>query len=503
MSLIRRFTRDEASKFVWSALMLAALVGVVLSISAGGRAVEQERRSSQARAVADVERVIAPRLDSSELMAPLSGPALQRVQGAVEESIMSDPRVERLRIWSANGSLLFSTAKGDHPGSHAALNDELVREAWRGTVITRTNLSDTGGLDDHERSLLRTYVPLASTAVVEVDQTDEGTLGPVRTEWLSYQLLAGGLALLFLVITALSLRDPIERINGGVPFAASSIPAGYSLIDDDRLHAVREVYRLASERVQRLEEKLSESEEARRRLEGDIQRTLSKAATSAGKTKAPAASQVAPPAPPPAAAAPERPVVQVPESEVVRSPLGGKWSEAPAGPLARATRDDTPAPRVKPAEKTKRALRRKKAAAEKPAREKSPRDEPRRETPRREQPRPQPARQQQPAPEPAPPKIPPEIESPREVVAVGAKSKVPPAEVATDIDDAKAHAAALETFIRLTESDRQPHEDEVDQGAVRAALARTAARKKPGGDKLRPHDAPPGESPGGPPRDRA
>jgi hypothetical protein len=71
------------------------------------------------------------------------------------------------------------------------------------------------------------------------------------------------------------------------------------------------------------------------------------------------------------------------------------------------------------------------------------------------------------------------------------------------MDDAKAHAAALETFIRLTESDRQHHDTtSVDQGAVRAALARTAARKKPGGDRLQPHDGPPEESPGRPPAGR-
>jgi hypothetical protein len=72
-----------------------------------------------------------------------------------------------------------------------------------------------------------------------------------------------------------------------------------------------------------------------------------------------------------------------------------------------------------------------------------------------------------------------------------------------EIKDARAHAAALETFIRLTESDRQPHDTTtVDQGAVRAALARTAARKKPGGERLRPHEETNEESLGGPPADR-
>jgi hypothetical protein len=70
---------------------------------------------------------------------------------------------------------------------------------------------------------------------------------------------------------------------------------------------------------------------------------------------------------------------------------------------------------------------------------------------------------------------------------------------APKVDDATAHAAALETFIRLTESDRQPHDTTtVDQGAVRAALARTAARKKPGGERLQLPDSHE-ESLGGPP----
>ncbi len=85
----------------------------------------------------------------------------------------------------------------------------------------------------------------------------------------------------------------------------------------------------------------------------------------------------------------------------------------------------------------------------------------------------------------------------RRVAAMAATPASPPtAPTAADPEsaDAEAHEAALEMFIRLTESDRQPHDTtEVDQGAVRAALARTAARKKPGGERLQPHEGAPGE----------
>ena len=139
------------------------------------------------------------------------------------------------------------------------MNDQLLDRVASGDTFTSSDISDTGGASDPERSLLRSYVPLGSSVVAEVDQSDAGTVAIARTEWRYYQLLAGGLVVLFLVIAALSLRDPVEPINAGVPFAASSIREGYSLIDDERLHAVNEVYRLSNERVSNLQTKLSPS----------------------------------------------------------------------------------------------------------------------------------------------------------------------------------------------------------------------------------------------------
>jgi hypothetical protein len=460
MSLIERFTRDAASRYIWGPLTLAAIAALVFLMTSGASAVEDERRLAEASATGYVDQVLAARLEGSNLTGPVSGQAEQSLRAAVERSILSDGRVERVRIWAPNGSLLFSTDRADRPGSHAALNDELLREASDGKTITRSDISDTGGADDHERSLLRTYTPFAGSVIAEIDQTDEGTLAPVRSEWLGYQILAGLCVALFLILSILSLRDPLEPINAGVPFAASSVPPGRSLIDDDRLHAVQEVYRLASERVERMKAKLEESEEARLRLEGDIQQALSKAALGTGYV----APQVTAPAP----------VEQVPEQEVVQAPLGDSWVAAPAGPPVHA--DEEPAP-AKP-ERTKKPARRRERKRVKPQ---TPAAASAAEAPIRD--------------EAAPSD---EVVAVPEVAAVAAKSTSP---AAPDVDDARAHEAALATFIRLTESDRQPHDtSEVDQGAVRAALARTAARKKPGGERLSAHDEGPAESPGGPPR---
>jgi hypothetical protein len=500
MSPVERFTRDEASKYVWAGVALVALLGLVYAITTSDRAMGDERAVSQARAVRYVEQVIDPPLESRGLVEPILGPSA--LEGSVRRSILSDPRVSRVRIWSGEGVLLFSTDQSDRPGSDAGLLDPLLGEAVREGPITRSDLSDSGGSDDPERSLLRTYVPVGPTGVAEIDQTDAGTVGPVRTAWFRYQVLAAGVLLLLLVMIGLSLREPIEPINAGVPFADTSIPAGFSLIDDDRLHAVHEVYRLASERVARLQEKLREAEEARRGLEGYIQQVLSKAEGSAPRPPAtvPAAPAAAEPAP-----APEPAIVQVPDSEVVvTSPQGGARAAAPAGPLARAARDQKTVPETS---------RKKKPAAVKPKRAPKKLDE-----------TPEPEKSVAPPPPAAKPHLAPEPErkeaaavitpvakpAPAPKPAASAPAPAPvaareprpaPRSPAPQVDDAKAHAAALETFIRLTESNRQPHDaTPVDQGAVRAALARTAARKKPGGERLQlpeARDDPAGGPPAG------
>lgn len=439
MSLIQRFTRDGVSRYVWAGMALAAIIGLVYALIMGAEVLDEQRAVSEARAVRYVDRVLAPRLDSIDLTQPITGESADSLEAYVGLLILTDDRVERVRIWSStdNGMLLFSTDRNDpiDIGSKASLNDSLVFAAARQGPISPSGISDTGGSEDPERSLFRTYVPLRDDAVAEIDQTDGGTIAPVRSEWLTYQILAGVLVLLFLIMSALSLRDPIQPINVGVAPTAS-IPAGFSLIDNDRLHAVREVYRLSAERVKRLQEKLSESEEARRRLEGDIQRALVLAESSVTRPAAPA-----PPAGPSSDAEPA--IVQVPESDVVDEVNDDRVAAA-AGGLIGASREQKPlppTPKETPAGKEpRRASKQKKARPEFPAASRGNTADP-------------------------------------------------------EIRDAKAHAAALENFLRLAETERQP-KDEGDQGEVRA-LSPAAARKKLLAERLKP---PPQEESAGDPR---
>ena len=434
MSPIQRFTRDGVSRYVWAGMALAAIIGLVYALTAGAQALDRSRGAAEERAVRFVRQVLAPRVQDLDLTRPIAGESAYSLEAYVGLLILTDDRVERVRIWSSaeRGELLFSTDQRDTEdvGSQASLNDSLLITAAREGAISTAGVSDTGGPEDPERRLFRTYVPLQDDVVVEIDQSDEGTIAPVRTEWLSYQLLAGALVVLFLVMSALSLRDPIQQINVGVSPAAS-IPAGFSLIDNDRLHSVREVYRLSAERVKRLQDKLAESEETRRGLEGDMQRAMVLAESSATRPEAPA-----PPAAPSSAGA-EPALVQVPESGVVADEPGDDGVVASAGPRTDVSGDQQPLPPSPPKET--------------PA-GKEPRRAPRQQKSRA-------GRSQTPA-------------------AASARNTADP-----ELRDAKAHAAALETFLRLTEKERQP--DDAEQAAVRA-LSPAAARKKLLAERLKP-----------------
>ena len=523
MSLVERFTRDSASKFVWGGLLLVALAGLAFAFKTGGDEVREERLDAEQRAVAAVEDVLAPALEGVDLEAPIEGHDLDGLREAVG-SITADPRVARVAIWAQGGELLFSTDRADDIGSKEALNDELLQRAGGGVPLTRWNVSDVGGEDEEGRSLLRTYAPIRSGAVAEIDHAGDLTVAPLSTAWMYYRITAAAAVAILLLMTILSMRDPVARINAGVRFSPTAIPSGYAMIDEERLHAVEEVYRLAHDRVARLESRLAESEDDRRRLEGVLQRTLTGAPAGPGRPferalqpiplevgvqpeppperasdeprrlwwrrsaepveeeeeEFPAASDEPPPIPtaPPLAdvsepvAQPEPPepepwppVSSEPEPDAQPTP------PEPGTPPARGPADVVTVPESEVVEPARGSSVRREEDSEAPTGPAAESTKRRRQRPKRR----------------------------REAPAATVENE--PAISDTDDEDAAAHEEALETFIRLTERDRERHETaDVDQGAIRAALARTAARKKPGSSRLQPHEDSVEEVQGGGPR---
>jgi hypothetical protein len=463
VNLVDRFTRDRVSRVIWGLSLVVAIGLLVLAVFGGRRAADDERAAAEARAAAYATLVVEPALAETALDGPIAGDPLDQLGTVVSGGVLVDTRVIQVRLWHPDGSMLFSTDPADveKVDSNESLNDPQLQSALSGAPVTvsgRPRAEDPEGSSD-----LITYVAVSSAsdakAVVEVVQDFEATVGAAGSGWLRMQLLAGLLALAFLVLTILSFREPAARIGAGVRFAVEGAPPGYAVIEEERLRAVNDVYELSQERVERLKERLRMSEEARLATEGELQRVLSKIeipkrASGVGRpTYSPTNAPTPAPTFRPATDAP--PVIAEPPEPVVRA--------EPATSEPARLEEPEPAP----------------VDAE-------PAVEPEPVTPEAEW-----------ATEPEPIVVPdpePEVVGP---AALYAADGIPELAAYDDDDDDDAEIAR-ELLVRLMATEVPMADTGVDPGEVRQKLVRMAASKRPGGG-TRPtvEEAPEGPPPRG------
>jgi hypothetical protein len=589
LNIVDRFTRDRVSEIFWGTITIIMLVLVGLTFLGEQRAVDRDRTLATTRAEAAVDEVVRPAMKLGARTDPLADPLDQPTAASLEVharvQILDDPRALAVRVWSKDGRLLFSTDPADHIGSAGAINDAQIAGAASGA--SATDLSRQTLLGDPLTSpILRTYAPIRSDSydivgVAEIDQSDATVLSGVHRQWLAYRLGFIVLSAIAIGLLILSLREPVARIGAGVPFHPDTLPEGVAVMDEDQAEALEEAGSVAKRRVALMEERLLETEEARKRLEGELQRALTQIATR------PRSAPVAP-APAPArqrtrrgAVTPDLVVVPEPAPEVEvpprvePAPSDEPAAEAVVSPELEPPAEVEPPPAIpvatvrskpsEPASPTRRARRRKKeriAAVEpppvpelepepaRPVEEPEPIVEPEpvaaveASTPEPE-PGPEPVRPLEPEPEPEPEPIEPEpfmaiapppepepdVESTRAAMddavaeALGLRSRrnglvvVPevgreevtaktvvlpeaveePAAPAESSDE-RDEETALDVLERLVEPVRSPAAaaPHVDLGDMRRRLARTAARKKPGGTLDKEHATDPFEP--GPPR---
>jgi hypothetical protein len=454
---------------VWWPFALLLIVLCIATVPGEHRAVKDERAAAETRSVGYLQGTLAASIGSADLRAPLTGPTAAAARSAAEHDILRDPRVTAVRLWTPTGTLLFSTAPGDTPGSGEALNDAEIAAATSGegvpvSVVSKRTLAGKPG-----PTTLHTYVALAGTptpTVGEVELSDATLLSSVHGAWLRYRIILGLGGLLVLGLAILSFREPTATMGTGVPFYPASMPRGYALIDLDEQAKLEQGSANAKARVAHVEAKLHESEEARRMVEGQLQRALSAIATRKATTKG-----IEPVFPRPTAPSPvgRRPAALVPQpvpSEIPR-----------IGPPARS---DVPEPEPVVAEPEPVVAE--PAAMRKRAR---PKAKPKPEPVVVAAPDPEPAAQ---APEPEPVTIsePDAAREPEPATSGASESvlhlpeidrgfvlRVPDA--APDVDD--------ETAVNVLERLVEPvpgHTTDVDPSVVRQRLTRLAASKKPG-----------------------
>jgi hypothetical protein len=461
---IDRFTKDEASAKVWWPYALVLLIAFILTFPGQNRAIRADRDDAAALA---------------------AGWSAQVAEDPALATTIADgaATVEAVRTWTADGSLAASTDDGDEVGSAAALNDEFLQAATAasGQPVTETSSSTPTG--EEAEPVTRVYTAVDASTIVEVEYLDASLLAATSDWWRTLQIVLGIAVLLVLALAIASMRTPVARIGAGVRFYPESVPPGAVVLEADEAEDLRQAGMYARRRLTEQRARVDELEHEKLRLEGELQRSLSARSLATGPRTAiprPGAAEVAPPQPsgmPAPAPVPDVPVVRIPDPE---PEAAQERVEAPAAEPEPVT-GSTP----EPVETVAEPEPTRKPEPVEVATEPDPEPEPL-EVATEPDPEPLPA-----APSPAPVArtaasapddsmgfvLVPETElaappAPRRRAAAEVV-RVPDAD-----DDGRHDAEVLDVLERLVEPVGTG--STADPGEMRARLARTAARKKPG-----------------------
>jgi hypothetical protein len=482
LRFIDRFTRDDVSAKVWWPFTMLLLVALVLTFPGEHRAIDARHRATAATDAALGARVIGPLLanaPSGQITGDLSGQLTEEVR---DEILANDARIRGIRLWNTSHQVVWSSVASEQLGVANALNDHDIDAAVAAAGAPTWVTTDRSPGNAPSATMYYAYAAQGGQPLVaQFEYLDSELTSDIRFSWLGYQIV---LALGFCVSLAfalLSAREPIAKIGTGVPFYPESVPATMAVMDADRAVAIEQAAGRIKERVSGLQQRLDESEAARRRAEGDLQQALAALNTPGHRMPVPQR-VIEPPAPAPApipepvaierepvAVAPE-PEVAEPEPVIVEAPEPVVEEPVVAVPEPPAEPRPKPKPRARP----------------KPRAEPAP-------PPRVSEPvlPPEPA-VIAPGPEKAPePTIVPEPE-PEPATAAAEDTTRPEVVVVPELQPAESvPASGQETASQLLDRLVEPvgpHEGDDEASDLRARLARTAAIKKPGSKERRELD---------------
>ena len=213
-------------------LLLVVLAGALaaLAIVQRDRALEREYDNAQERASLYASTVFRTALAPDDLDGPLEGSRRDALAAEVSGFVLTDPAVARVRVWSPGGALVFSTDGGDDPG--ATRSDPLIADAADGSLESRLAVEllsppPTEEGDRRTTALFQTFAPLRVqgsadvVGAVEIEQfaatLEERADDPWWLVQVSASAATGALALLALLAIARGARRGSGRPAGDRP----------------------------------------------------------------------------------------------------------------------------------------------------------------------------------------------------------------------------------------------------------------------------------------------
>ena len=104
-----RRTRDRVRLFFWVVLTVVCLVAVVVARQQQTQGLQRKTDAAQERAVRFTQNVLAGTLDPQRVARPIERSGYDELLATLKHGLFNDQRVVRVRVWDADGLLVFTT----------------------------------------------------------------------------------------------------------------------------------------------------------------------------------------------------------------------------------------------------------------------------------------------------------------------------------------------------------------------------------------------------------
>lgn len=199
----------------WGVLAIACLLLAVLARHREREALDDQVRQAQINAEDHANTALST-VTTNDVSRPMVGPTYREVIVPVQAEAMTDPRVARVRIWSPDGTLLFSTDERETIGRVRLADDLAISTALQGHTTSRLIITPyraaTVGPPAVDTELFLTFSSLhvsdrvSIQGVVETDQFWEPMRSASSSPWRLFQGVLIALSVPFGLLALVSFR---------------------------------------------------------------------------------------------------------------------------------------------------------------------------------------------------------------------------------------------------------------------------------------------------------
>src|SRR5262245_25414167 len=210
-------------------IVLVVLAGALLAMSIvqRDRALQDQYEQAEDRAELYAATVLRTALAPGDV-GSLSDAAYPTLQADVQGFVLTDPAVARVRLWTPEGALFFSTDTAERQGGTS--EDEAIGDAAQGVVLSRLAVEaltppPTEGSGRQATPLFQPFAPLVvrdstnAVGAVEIEQLAAALEDRANDPWWLVQAVAAGvtvaLAVIALFAVARGMRKPATAPASG------------------------------------------------------------------------------------------------------------------------------------------------------------------------------------------------------------------------------------------------------------------------------------------------